>query len=246
MNGQLDTVVAAFAAAVAIACAVSAGAPKDRLAAGHSSLKKPAPTRHRWLSVRIAAVVLALAVALFVGGGGGIVTGVILGAVAYRLVPTLETASARHRRERLERQVPLTIDLIAACLAAGAPTDAALKSAALSVGDPIAAVISGAVAATLWGTDPVIAWSGVADVDGLSGLARAVIRSIETGAPLADLLPRVADEARAITRARLEARARTAAVRLTAPLGLAFLPAFVLLGVVPVVASWIGVLVPLP
>jgi hypothetical protein len=40
----------------------------------------------------------------------------------------------------------------------------------------------------------------------------------------------------------VEARVRSAGVRLTAPLGLAFLPAFVLLGVVPVVAAWVTAL----
>jgi hypothetical protein len=69
-----------------------------------------------------------------------------------------------------------------------------------------------------------------------------VARSQQTGAPLSTLLPRVAEQARAAHRVRAEARIRTAAVRLTAPLGVAFLPAFVLLGVVPVVASWAGLL----
>ena len=93
------------------------------------------------------------------------------------------------------------------------------------------------------GADPALVWSEVARDDALAPLARAVSRSQQTGAPLAALLPRVADQARAEHRGRAEARIRTAAVRLTAPLGVAFLPAFVLLGVVPVVASWVGTLV---
>jgi pilus assembly protein TadC len=103
-------------------------------------------------------------------------------------------------------------------------------------------VLLPAVAALRLGADPEAVWREVARIEGLAVLARAFARSQQSGAALADLLPRVADEVRASARARAEARIRTASVRLTAPLGAALLPAFVLLGVVPVAASWIGVL----
>jgi hypothetical protein len=45
---------------------------------------------------------------------------------------------------------------------------------------------------------------------------------------------------RARARAEVEARAKTVEVRAAAPLGACFLPAFVLLGVVPLVAGLFG------
>ncbi|MCU1692975.1 MAG: hypothetical protein JWM64_2066, partial [Frankiales bacterium] len=51
---------------------------------------------------------------------------------------------------------------------------------------------------------------------------------------------RLAAEARASATARAEQRARRAGVLAVAPLGLCFLPAFVLLGVVPVVVGLAG------
>jgi Flp pilus assembly protein TadB len=185
---------------------------------------------------------VALGSFLLVGGIGGAVMGVALAVVVLVVVPRMETIHARRRRDRLSAQSPLAIDLVTACLASGAGVESALAAAARAVGEPLAGVLDAATTALALGADPVAVWRDVGTVDSLSSLARALARSADTGAGLAALLPRVAEEARATQRARIEERVRTASVRLTAPLGLAFLPAFVLLGVVPVVASWVGVL----
>ena len=66
--------------------------------------------------------------------------------------------------------------------------------------------------------------------------SRALARSA-TGAAPAALLRAVADDADAAARAAAEAAARRAAVTAVLPLGLCFLPAFVLLGIVPLVAG---------
>jgi Flp pilus assembly protein TadB len=156
------------------------------------------------------------------------------------IAPRLESRAAVARREALERQAPLVVDLVAACLASGAPLLTSVAAAGAAVGPPAAGLLGDAVTAIRLGAEPREVWAAVGEVECLDGLARSVRRSLDTGAPLADLLPRVAAAARARSRTRAQARVRTAAVRLTAPLGLAFLPSFVLLGVVPVVASWVG------
>jgi hypothetical protein len=68
-------------------------------------------------------------------------------------------------------------------------------------------------------------------------LTRAVARSGATGAPLARTVREVAADERARQRAALEERARAVGVRAVAPLAVCFLPAFVLVGVVPVVVG---------
>ena len=185
-------------------------------------------------------VLVGVAIALLVGGAAGAVAGIVGAGLARVVLGRLEPADRRRHREALERQAPLVVDLVAACLASGASLERSLDVASAAVGAPAADLLSRATASLRLGADPRVVWADLARHDPLAPMARAVARSQQTGAPVSALLPRVADQARAAHRARAEARIRTAAVRLTAPLGVAFLPAFVLLGVVPVVASWVG------
>jgi Flp pilus assembly protein TadB len=209
-------------------------------------LPRPAEVRARptlpRLGARAAAVVVAIGAAVLLGGAAGVVSGLVLGALTWVGVPRLQSSADRARRLELARQAPLVVDLLAACLASGASVEASVSAASRAVPGAAGQVLATATAALRLGADPVDVWRTVGELPELAGLARAAARSASTGAPLATLLPRVADDLRAAHRSAVEARTRTAAVRLTAPLGVAFLPAFVLLGVVPVVASWVGTL----
>jgi len=200
---------------------------------------RPRPRRPR-LGVRTAALLLGVGVAVLVGGWAGVLLGCCGAGALLLVVPRLESRSQARRREALEHQAPLVVDLVAACLASGAPLLDAVEAAGAAVGPPASVVLTDASTAMRLGADPRQVWAAVGEAECLDGLARAVRRSHDTGAPLAGLLPRAAAAARGRSRTRAQARVRTAAVRLTAPLGLAFLPSFVLLGVVPVVASWVG------
>lgn len=231
---------AAALAAAALVLVLLAPAPRLRTGPGRApgTLGRAVPRP----GAGAAAVLIAVGLAVLVGGPGGALLGLVAGLVVRLVVPRLQGEDERRRHDALARQAPLCVDLVAACLASGAAPDVAVEAAARAVGAPAADVLLPAVAALRLGADPAAVWRDVAQVDGLAALARAFSRSQHSGAALADLLPRVAEEVRAASRARADARIRTAAVRLTAPLGAALLPAFVLLGVVPVVASWVGVL----
>ena len=63
---------------------------------------------------------------------------------------------------------------------------------------------------------------------------------LDGGAPVAAAVSRLAAEVRAEGRGAAEQAARRVGVLAVAPLGLSFLPAFVLLGVVPVVVGLAG------
>jgi pilus assembly protein TadC len=71
----------------------------------------------------------------------------------------------------------------------------------------------------------------------LGPLGRAVHRSSETGASVADALARLGSELRDGRRAQQEALARAVEVKASVPLGLCLLPAFVLIGIVPMIAG---------
>ena len=138
------------------------------------------------------------------------------------------------------------LDLLAACLASGATIQGAVAATATAVDDPVAGVLHQVVAQLPAGRRP---GHGVG-CGGRRGTARTAGSSGGAGLGLRCRALRraalVADDLRARRRSEVEAAARRVGVRLTAPLGLAFLPAFVLLGVVPVVASLVSGVLSLP
>ena len=230
-----DAVVGAAAASVAALLLV---APTSRPRA-------PASTRGRVtdqpaMLLRLRPVLVALAFVgawVFVGGPLGVVAGVAGSVVAWRVLGRAESPAARRRREELERDLPTAVHLLGACLEAGAATATALEA--------VSAALPGAVADELrlvrhrlaLGVDPVVVWRGLADHPQLRPLGRAMARAHRSGASVAELVAGLALELAARSRAQTDALARSVEVRAAAPLGVCFLPAFLLLGVVPMVAG---------
>lgn len=192
----------------------------------------PPPHVVCWLTGAAAAAVLPLPLAVVVGPAVAL--------VGPRLLVRLEPSSLRREREQLLADLPLLLDLLAACLAGGAP----LASAASVVADALpgpsgrrAAAVSAALAV---GCPPAEAWQALAAGrldDPLAPAARALARAADGGAPVAATVARLAADARLDARARGEQAARRVGVLAVAPLGVCFLPAFVLLGIVPVVVG---------
>jgi Flp pilus assembly protein TadB len=189
----------------------------------------------------IAAVVLAASGAwLLIGGTTGAVVALVCAVAVPRLTRGLESRSDRTARELLERQAPLTADLIAATVASGATMQAALTAVSAAVGEPMASSLRPVLAATELGADAATAWRTSVSSSALAPVRDAVVRSSESGAPMAVVLTRIADDMRRDRRVLVEVAARSAGVRAVAPLAACFLPAFLLMGVVPVVASLAG------
>ena len=137
-------------------------------------------------------------------------------------------------------QAPVVADLLATAIAAGASIYEALLVVADAVEDPIQGKVRSVAAAVHFGASPHEAWSDWLDVPALTPIAQAVIRSQHSGSPVSSVLDSAAADMRQVHRADVEARARAAGVRAVAPLALCFLPAFLLVGVVPVVAGFAG------
>ncbi|MFE7117439.1 type II secretion system F family protein [Streptomyces sp. NPDC057654] len=135
----------------------------------------------------------------------------------------------------VERQLPLAADLLAACLAAGAGPGTAAEAVGSSLGGPVGDRLVQAAAEVRLGGEPSVAWGRVGALPGAYGMARALERAQATGVPGVRPMARLAGELRAAHGRAAGIRARRAGVLATAPLGLCFLPAFLMVGVVPVV-----------
>lgn len=189
----------------------------------------------------MAALAIGLAAGAFAGGVVGAVLGPVVGVGAWVYLGRLEPAEARRRRERLEADLPHVVDLLAACLAGGQAPGAAVGHVAASLGGPVAEELALIEARVRLGVDPVSVWRAVGRQPELGPLGRAVARALDSGSSVADAMVRLAEDLRRDARARVEAQARTVGVKAALPLGACMLPAFVLVGVVPLVAGSLSV-----
>jgi pilus assembly protein TadC len=178
-----------------------------------------------------------LVVGLALSGPAAALAGGAAGALASWLIGRLEPPSARRRRESIERDLPLAIDLLAACAIAGRPVEGSMDLVATAVGGPLRQLLSERSARISLGADPLAEWSSMRQHPQLGPMARAVLRSMESGAPIADTLERLAVDSRGARAAALQRRARSVGVRAAGPLGICFLPAFMLVGIVPTVVG---------
>ncbi|WP_087885226.1 type II secretion system F family protein [Streptomyces alboflavus] len=187
-----------------------------------------------------------LTVAVVVGAGwalvGGIVgclVGVAAGCCVWRLRPGADRKAEGEAAEAA-RQLPLAADLLAACVAAGAGPVVAAQAVGESLGGPVGERLAWGAAQVRLGGAPADAWRRVGEIPGADALARLLDRTAESGSPAAGPVARFAADCRAEQGRTATARARRAAVQITAPVGLCFLPAFLAIGVVPVVIGLAG------
>lgn len=159
------------------------------------------------------------------------------GLAAWHRASRLETAAARRRRERLEAELPHVVDLVRALVSSGAAPDRALRSVCGVVSADTAEELRPWVGRLLLGGDPAAVWADLSRHPQLGRLGAALHRAAVGGAPVTDALRRLSDDLRTSRHAEVHRRVRQVEVRATAPLGACLLPAFVLLGVVPLVAG---------
>jgi hypothetical protein len=161
------------------------------------------------------------------GGLAGVgLGGIALGAATGPVEPELDAAS-----------IALVADLVAGALAGGTLLPAAVAAAADGADGELRERCRAVATALRAGAPPDQAWALWLTDDRLAPIARTAIRTMYSGAATADELRRTAGRLRAARRATLQRRVRQASVWVVVPLGLCFLPAFVLVAVVPLVAG---------
>ncbi len=178
-----------------------------------------------------------------VGGPAGVVAGLAAAAGLWRWRLRQTAAAARTRgpdTARAARQLPLAADLLSACIAAGAGPVLAAQAVGETLGGPVGDALARGAAEVRLGSEPGAAWHRLASLPGALPLARLLERADTSGLPLATPVGRLAAEARAEWTRAATARARKAAVLISAPVGLCFLPAFIAVGVLPVVIGLAG------
>jgi tight adherence protein C len=163
---------------------------------------------------------------------------------------TVRVARRRGAARRLAARsaaAPAVLDLLGAALRAGLNPHKALFRVAERAPDVLQEDLSTAATVLRLGGTPAEALRQAADRSGLEEF-RAAAAALEAadrwGAPPAEALAARAEALRTRTRLNAEAQAGRAAVRLAFPLVLCFLPAFVLLTVVPTVAGALHALTP--
>jgi pilus assembly protein TadC len=138
--------------------------------------------------------------------------------------------------------VASALDVFAACLASGMAVSTAAAAAAPSAPHPLARVLDRAADLLALGADPTTAWAnpGLPLDDHGTALLRLARRSAASGSALAHGVSELAESSRRAAASAADAKAQRASVLIAGPLGLCYLPAFVCLGIVPIVAGLAG------
>lgn len=237
-----------LAGALLAAAVLLGGRPRTRLGAGGGGPADDRPgervvpswwlRRHRLVLVTGA----GLAGPLWLGGAEGTLVGLVVAAGCWAGIGRAEPAAVVRERRRREAELPHAVLLLALALSAGLPVPEALRQVAAALPGPATRALQTAASRLAVGASPDAAWAGLVHDPGTARLVRTLARAERTGAAVADVVARLATELAAERRAGLEERARAVGVRAALPLGVCLLPAFVLLGVAPVVLATLSAL----
>lgn len=175
--------------------------------------------------------------AVFVGGRAALLAGLAVAVATWVIIGRAELPDVRRRREAVRRDLPHVVDLFAATLRAGAAPGEGITVVCAALPGPAADRLAGVAARLALGLDPAEVWSSLADDPQLGRLGRTLARAHSSGAPVVAAVERLADDLARSARADTEERARAVGVKAALPLGLCLLPAFVLIGIVPLVVA---------
>ncbi|HEX8093160.1 type II secretion system F family protein [Jatrophihabitans sp.] len=193
------------------------------------------------LTLPLLAAIATAVLAVLLGGWRAAVLAPPLAVGVGWLVAKRPSATAAARSPEA-RSVAFVVDLLAGVLAAGSPPELAIERVAAAVTEHGSNSVRHAVEPLArvgrllqLGSEPAAAWGSLHPVPGYGPVADSGRRCAASGARLAGALAAVAADLRARHQAEALARAERVGVWSLLPLGLCFLPAFVCLGVLPVI-----------
>lgn len=237
----MNSTAPALVAALSVWLAVSA--PSRRLTSSRSGRGRPLEQGGWAVLVEdgrrrtaICVVGCAALVGALVGLVGALVGGVAGFVVAY-VLGRLEPASVTRERAQIARDLPLAVDLFAACAEVGLPLQVALPQVSRAVGGPLERRFLLLQARWDLGASPIDEWRRIAADPALQRLGLAMVRAHRSGAPVVSVLTRLSADLRRQRRSHALAAARSVGVRVAGPLAACFLPAFMVVGVVPTIVG---------
>ena len=152
----------------------------------------------------------------------------------------VEPGRSRRRRRQLLMDVPQALELLASCLTAGLPLGAATAAVVRVCTGPVREDLSTVLSLIDLGVSESDAWRTLRGHPQLGAAAVDLARSAQWGTMLVRTLNHHAGAARQRQQAALQVAARAVGVRSVLPLMMCFLPAFLLIGIVPAVVSAIS------
>ncbi|MGH3661539.1 MAG: type II secretion system F family protein [Micromonosporaceae bacterium] len=194
--------------------------------------------------IRGAAAIAGLSAGVVIGGWFGLACGIGVGCGLDHALRRLEPRAARRARLAAAAELPFAVDLLAASMQAGSPPAVALRAVGAILGGPLGERLCRVAQELSLGASAAHAWAHLHGVPGAARVITVAVRSSQSGAALAGAMARVVDELRTARGLACEAAARRSGVLTVLPLGLCFLPAFVLAGLVPVVLGVLAEVMP--
>ncbi|WP_216213714.1 type II secretion system F family protein [Amycolatopsis aidingensis] len=191
----------------------------------------------RYPRLALFAVPPAVLVAVVGGWPFGVLAAIPVAACAAYLGCRVDGGRARQGAPAEPARLAASWDLLAASLRAGLPVPVAVRVVAAGMPSSPATALTATADLLVLGADPAEAWAPARACAATAEFARAACRTARSGTALAEVAAELAVRIRASLGDRAEARAQRVAVLVAAPLGLCFLPAFLCLGVIPVVVG---------
>ncbi|MGK2309970.1 type II secretion system F family protein [Cutibacterium sp. V947] len=168
---------------------------------------------------------------------------VLAGAVVWWGSGQLESSAHRREEQRRAAQLPETLMMLSSAMEAGLPLRSAVRTVAESVEGPCAEDLNRLASSLAAGVPDSTAWSTLASVPVWRDPAQDVSRAVDSGEGISELLSAHAAQLQTAAAEQAEKKARKAGVDAIGPLVCCHLPAFLLVGVVPIIAGMVlGVL----
>lgn len=149
-------------------------------------------------------------------------------------------ARKKPRGRREEVDVAVLLDLLAAALAVGSPIPQALSAVGGAVSGQRGDALRRISAQLALGADWEQAWNTASPGSSLQMVKSSLAPAWMSGAPVAPILEHAKKRVRAQRSARDREAAKKLSVRLIIPVAVCYLPAFVVLGLIPVLLALIG------
>lgn len=179
----------------------------------------------------------SIAVLVLVPGDPGLLGALLLGPA---IVVLLGLLRRRPDTVRAATALPQTLEFLSVCLEVGLPLPRAIEVVSRVSEPPTSDMLEGISANVRLGRNAADVWREVSADPVWGRVAGDIARSEQSGTALADLLRIHAEDARVeVHEAALKA-ARKVGVKSVVPLMACFLPAFLMVGVVPIIAGLLG------